>query len=328
MTESNELVTLCVPVYNGEAFVAETLSSIQRQSYESFTVLISVDASTDESATRCRSFLHDDRFQVFGQEQRLGWVGNCNWLVSRVRTPYFCIIPHDDILDPSYIDRLLVTAEAHPEAAVVYTDIQTFGSIDSHIVAQPSIHGLVLTRVLAFLVEHYNAVAFRGLVRSEALKKAGLLQNNPFHDFAEDTVWLMKLVRQGDFVRVAEPLYSKRYRDGGVHREWPTWSRDEKIRAWIHHCLELAVEAFKADVPFSQQTILLHALVFRLLRSSPTLGPFVEISQLSNEERQRVIAIFLSRLTEHIGEDRLKALIRESTLSFRSFDLLVRPERT
>lgn len=328
MAESNELVTLCVPVYNGAAFVAETLCSIQRQSYEGFTVLISVDVSTDESATRCRSFLYDDRFQVFEQEERLDWVGNCNWVVSRVRTPYFCIIPHDDILDASYLSRLLVTAEAHPEAAVVYTDIQTFGSIDSHIIAQPSIQGLALTRVLAFLVEHYNAVAFRGLVRSEALKKAGLLQNNPFHDFAEDTVWLMKLVRQGDFVRVAEPLYWKRYHNGCVHRAWSTWSRDEKIRAWIHHCLELAVEAFKADVPLSHQTILLHALVFRLLRSSPTLGPYGEISQLSNEERQRVIAVFLSRLTEHIGEDRLRAPIRDSLLSFGSFDLLVPPERT
>ena len=313
MAESNDLVTLCVPVYNGAAFVAETLSSIQRQSDERFAVLVSVDASTDDSVARCRSFLHDDRFQVFEQEQRLGWVGNCNWLLSRVETQFLCIIPHDDILDPSYLARLLVAAEAHPEAAVAYTDIQTFGVIDDEILAQPSIRGASAQRVIVYLMEHYNAVAFRGLVRSEALEKAGLLQNNPFHDFAEDTVWLMKLVRQGEFVRVAEPLYSKRYRDGGVHRAWPTWSRDEKIRAWTHHCLELAIDAFKAELTRDQQACLLRALLSRLSRSSPNLGPYEEITHLSDREFEAVMATFVSRLAESIGADRLEAVMRSSS---------------
>lgn len=305
IVEPRELVTFCVPVYNGAAFVAETLSSIRKQSYQGFRVVISVDASTDESAPICRSFLDENRFQVFEQERRLGWVGNCNWLLSHVTTPYFCIIPHDDVLDPSYVERLVAVAKAHPRAAVVYSDIRTFGSIGNRLITQNSIYGSVLTRVLAFLVEHYNAVAFRGLVRSETLNNAGPLQNNPFDDFAEDTIWLMKLVIQGDFVRVAEPLYAKRYHDASVHRDWSTWSRERSLLAWNHHCLELAVEAFKDGLTTNQRAIILHALVFRLLRSTPNLGPFENISELLNDERQTAISSFLTRLAEMVGENQL-----------------------
>ena len=72
MADSNVKVTIGVPVYNGAAFVEETLSSIQNQSYHNITVLISVDSSTDESAAICKRFLCDKRFQVFQQPQRLG----------------------------------------------------------------------------------------------------------------------------------------------------------------------------------------------------------------------------------------------------------------
>jgi glycosyltransferase involved in cell wall biosynthesis len=195
MAEPEKQVTICVPVYNGAAFVAETLSSIQKQSHAGLTVLISVDSSTDESAATCKCFLRDERFQVVEQEQRLGWVGNCNWLLSRVRTPYFCIIPHDDIIEPSYVDRLLATAEAQMGAAVVYCDIQGFGTVGNRIISQPSIQGTPLKRALTFLTEHFNAVAFRGLVRLTSARSAGPFQSNPFDDFAEDTVWLMKLGR-------------------------------------------------------------------------------------------------------------------------------------
>ena len=301
MVEPRELVTVCVPVYNGAAFVEETLSSIRKQSYQSFRVVISVDGSTDDSASICRTFLDDHRFQIFEQERRLGWVGNCNWLLSHVTTRYFCIIPHDDILDPSYIERLVATSEAHPGAAVVYSDIRTFGSIGDQIIIQNSIYGVRLTRVLAFLVEHFNAVAFRGLVRLETLKNAGRLQNNPCDDFAADTIWLMKLVMQGDFVRVAEPLYAKRYHDASVHREWSTWSREQNLLAWSHHCLELAVEAFKGDLTENQQAIILHALVFRLL----SISPFENIGGLLKEEQQTVISSFLTRLAETVKEDQL-----------------------
>src|ERR1700676_4139970 len=54
-------VTICVPVLNAAQWVAESLTSIARQSFADFEVLISDDASTAGSAEICRQFTSDPR---------------------------------------------------------------------------------------------------------------------------------------------------------------------------------------------------------------------------------------------------------------------------
>jgi len=76
-------VTICVPVWNGARFVAETLDSITRQTYPNLRVLVSDDASTDGSAELCRGIAERHGFELTVQPQRRGWVANCNFLLER-----------------------------------------------------------------------------------------------------------------------------------------------------------------------------------------------------------------------------------------------------
>ena len=95
-------VTICVPVYNGRAFVGETLGSIQRQGYKNWTVLISDDRSDDGSAEVCRNFTPDPRFSLCVQPVRLGWIENCNWLLRHADSELVCLVSHDDLLEPDH----------------------------------------------------------------------------------------------------------------------------------------------------------------------------------------------------------------------------------
>lgn len=312
MTGNERPVTICVPVYNAADFVRETLSSIRGQTRQDFTVLVSVDASTDESVAICREFSADERVRVFEQSRCLGWVGNCNWLLERVTSPYLCLIPHDDLVEPFYIERLFALAESHPEAAVVYSDIHTFGGPAEATLVQDPLSGPRRERVLKFLTEHYDAVAFRGLVRTEATRGGGLLQSNPLDDFAADSVWVMKLATRGELQRLPEALYWKRYGHITVHGEWSTWSRDKKVRAWTHHCLEVGAIAFAGETQPRQQSTVLHALAFRLLRRDPRLGPYEEISRMEDGERREVLSIFLSLLACLVGRKKLASVIRQA----------------
>src|SRR2546423_5375709 len=146
-------VTIGVPVYRGELFIEETLRSIQNQTHQGIEVIISLDGPEPASEELCQPFLKDSRFRLVIQPERLGWVGNINWLMTQVETPYWFFHQQDDLVDPQYIEVLLDYAQRTPEAAVVYCDIIAFGSLSGKFV-QPSVTGTASARLLALLYEH------------------------------------------------------------------------------------------------------------------------------------------------------------------------------
>jgi glycosyltransferase involved in cell wall biosynthesis len=126
VSDSPPQVTICVPVYNGQAHIRETLSSISRQSYRNLNVLISDDASTDGSVEICRPFAQDPRFSLTLQPARRGWVANANWLLQTAPGDFVCITPHDDILDERYVETLVECLRADPRAAMAFCDVHEF----------------------------------------------------------------------------------------------------------------------------------------------------------------------------------------------------------
>src|SRR5215813_12101835 len=126
---SADCVTFGVPVYRGELFLEETLQSIQQQTHRDFEVIISLDGPQPAAEALCQPFLRDSRFRLVTQPERLGWVGNLNWLMAQVATPYWCYQQQDDLLDPRYLEILVDYARHAPEAAVVYCDMEAFGAL-------------------------------------------------------------------------------------------------------------------------------------------------------------------------------------------------------
>jgi glycosyltransferase involved in cell wall biosynthesis len=289
-------ITVCVPVYEGEAVVAQTLASLRTQVYENFRCLISVDLSSDSSAEICRPFATDPRFELFVQDHRLGWTGNCNWLLDRATTPFVCLLPHDDLMAPDYLETLCEAAAAQRDAAVVYSDIQPFGDHDN-LTVQPAIAGSVHERNIEFLKRHYNAVAFRGVIPLTVLRQAGPIPGNAHDDFAADTVWLFALLQHGTFVRIDRPLYLKRYiKDRGTHIQWSKWSKKRKRAAWLDHCAGLAEMALERTAVIHEQCAILDAVLFRLLRRDTTLGPYDEISTMSRTDQAAFAQALAARL--------------------------------
>ena len=159
-----ELVTIGVPVYRGEPFLEETLSSIQAQTYRDFEVLISIDGPDPACERIGAKFLKDTRFRMMVQPERLGWVGNLNWLLSRVATDYWYFHQQDDLTAPDYVEILLDHARANPSAALVYCDIVPFGRIETPLAQAGAVRGsTAYIRMMTLLHEHFPAFAFRGL---------------------------------------------------------------------------------------------------------------------------------------------------------------------
>jgi hypothetical protein len=177
------------------------------------------------------------------QRERVGWVANVNALIERVDTPYFCIVPHDDLIDRRYLAEVHALAASDPAIACAYSDIRGFGAKRPRI-SQPDIRGTTLTRILDFLLDHFSAVAFRGVVRRRDPDDRPYVPSLPSGDWAADTVWMLRIALHGELRRVPAALYAKRYALGSVHSAWMTKPRDELIELWAEHaavCASIAV---------------------------------------------------------------------------------------
>ena len=99
-----------MPAYNVEEFITDSINSILSQSYTKFELLISDDASVDNTLN-IAVFLSkkDKRIKVFSQVQNLGFVGNKNFLLSKAKGSYIAWQDSDDI---SFPDRLKLQLEA------------------------------------------------------------------------------------------------------------------------------------------------------------------------------------------------------------------------
>ena len=102
----NPMVTVVVPVYNLENYIAATIESVRRQTFGDFEVIIVDDGSRDNSAERARAAAADDgRFRVISQENR-GEAGARATGIENARGSWLCFLDGDDTLEPDYLQRL------------------------------------------------------------------------------------------------------------------------------------------------------------------------------------------------------------------------------
>jgi GT2 family glycosyltransferase len=301
-------VTICIPVYNGRSFVAETLAAVRRQTYERLTVLVSDDASTDGSAGVCRPSTADPRVRLVVQPERLGWIQNCNWLLRQVEDDFACIVSHDDLPEPGHIERLLSSLADREQCALAFSDIRVFGLLE-HVESQPSIDGTPAERVRAFIASHFDGTAFHALIRTRAVEAAGGLRANDRDHFAADVSWLGRLAQTGGFVRVPEPLYRKRRHAASASLQWGHWSEEERAAAWCVHCRELLRDALARPLTREDQRQVARATLRRLLAIEPEL-PFGFIRQFPRARQAEMAAALAAGLHESLRED-VSAMVAE-----------------
>jgi len=80
----------------------ESIGSVLAQSYSDFRLLVSDNASTDETSEVVTS-LADPRIDYVRSTENIGMIGNFNRIVEMCTTEYVVLLPDDDILYPEYL---------------------------------------------------------------------------------------------------------------------------------------------------------------------------------------------------------------------------------
>lgn len=101
------VVSVIVPVYNGERFLEHCLSSIQQQSFSDFEALIIDDGSTDTSGMIADSFAkNDDRFRVYHRSNH-GVSASRNYGIENSIGSFISLIDADDSVSADFLERLV-----------------------------------------------------------------------------------------------------------------------------------------------------------------------------------------------------------------------------
>jgi hypothetical protein len=260
-------ITVGLPVYKGADLIPKALDCLQRQTFSNFEAIISVDGNDTETAAACRPILADRRFRMVVHPKRLDWVGNFNWLLQQDLKEFFCYRQHDDTTSADFFQILLRVADSEPNAAAVYCDCQMSGARnDTEIV--PSIKAeQPLERIFEYIARlpHIGPpVPLRGLIRSAAIRQAGLVRSDEFRAAYQVYGWLTKLLRWGTFSRCAEPLY---YRlDHGRSYTRQHWDKVQ-LDAWttlFTALLDAAIQSCRTPEQrrFFQKTIVDRIIAF------------------------------------------------------------------
>jgi glycosyltransferase involved in cell wall biosynthesis len=112
---SQPLVSVCIPSYNSEEFIATTLESVLRQKFVDFEIVITDDKSTDRTVPIIKGF-NDPRIRLIENEQNLGLVRNWNKVLSCARGEFVKLLGDDDVLYTECLARQ-VQALQHPANA-------------------------------------------------------------------------------------------------------------------------------------------------------------------------------------------------------------------
>lgn len=112
------LVSICIPVYNCERYIAKAIESVLSQTYWDYQLIILNNCSTDGTANIIQQY-NDHRIRVINNETNIGAAGNWNLALSEAKSKYIKILCADDILYPTCLERQVYIMEHQANKDVV-----------------------------------------------------------------------------------------------------------------------------------------------------------------------------------------------------------------
>lgn len=106
-------VSIGLPVRNGQRYLAQAVESILAQTFGDFELIISDNASTDDTEEICRRYAaQDPRVRYYRQTHNVGAAANFNRTFELATGRYFKWAAHDDLIEPSYLEKCVEVLEA------------------------------------------------------------------------------------------------------------------------------------------------------------------------------------------------------------------------
>ena len=215
-------LSIGLPVYNGEAYLAESLGALLGQSYEDFELIISDNASTDGTADICRLYeKQDSRIRYIRQARNIGAAPNHNFVFLEARGELFKWASHDDLYARDLLQRCVDALDENPHIVLAHSSTAIID--ESSIVVKLPEYPLATASLRA--PERFHSMLFvnggddiYGVVRASVMRRTALLGS---HHHSDRTI-TTEIALHGPFYQVPDWLYFRRDHSERAERACPT----------------------------------------------------------------------------------------------------------
>lgn len=191
------LVTVAIPFYNAQRYLAEAIESVINQTYQDWNLILLDDGSTDDSLAIAKKYAStDDRISLLsdGENKNLGY--RLNQISLEVKTKYLARMDADDIMHPNRLSRQIEILENNNEIDVLGTNAYII-NLDSQVIG------------IRFLPIKNKIKSVEGFIHPTIMAKTNWFLNNPYDERAvrlEDFELWMRTKSENKFKMLLEPL--------------------------------------------------------------------------------------------------------------------------
>jgi glycosyltransferase involved in cell wall biosynthesis len=237
-------LSIGLPVYNGATFLAEAIESILAQTFPDFELVISDNASTDQTPEICRRYAAaDGRIRYYRQETNIGAARNYNVVFQRSSGKYFKWAAHDDLIRPTFLARCVAALEADPEAVLCHSIVEIADGAGAREIYDHAAFGTGRPRQsdrLAARLRARRCTEVFGVIRRDALHATAPIADH----VGSDRTLLIELALRGRFIGIPEILFvnrdhperfTRRHRTLHAQAAWYSAARPHRriLRTWI-----------------------------------------------------------------------------------------------
>jgi glycosyltransferase involved in cell wall biosynthesis len=229
------IISIVMPAYNAERFIAEAIESVQAQSWKNFELIILDDGSLDSTRIIAESYARSDARIRVESHENLGVAPTLNKGLSIAASEWVAVMHADDVMMPNRIERQLEFVAAHPELAVASSWVQ---HIDGQGRTIAKDHSTLLTHQA--VQEHYKTGKLIGISHpASILRKSAVLAVGGYRSqfrVNEDIDLWNRLLEQG-YKIIVQPEYLLKYR---IHSDSASIAKARlvcKQLRWIKECV-------------------------------------------------------------------------------------------
>ena len=168
--KSSPIISVCIPVFNGEKYILESINSVLDQKFTDYELVIVDNCSTDNTANIIKN-INQDKIRYIKNKKNIGSINNFNKCIKEAKGDFFLLLPHDDLLLPDCLEKCLNKFE-NPNVGLVYSSIRAIdknGNIIFNKVNHSENKLFTPEKALADIVVNFQPIQL-AMVRTSILK--------------------------------------------------------------------------------------------------------------------------------------------------------------
>lgn len=270
------MVSIGVPVYNGGRYLRGALDSLLAQDYPDFEIIISDNASVDDTEAICREYASKHaRIRYYRPDRNMGAIWNFSRVQELADGEYFMWAAHDDLRHREYLSRCVAALAENPRAIFCCTGVRLIdegGDDVSDKFPFRCYHptGSTPRERLRALVQSSAWFDSYSLMRTRALAE---MRIGP--DWGGDVVFLAELCLRGEVAEVPEKLFDYRYYAAKTSEnvaETVSSSNVTVLVSWSDLAADLMQSVRRSSLSLPQKLSLKWMIAYEMCLRNPVIG--------------------------------------------------------